>query len=99
MGLEASYTGLDFTNTWEITPIGPRLRKQGLVAVAGGPVMSGVTPAEYLSLVNIDTETVYRATVAGDGTWTANVPPGEYRRISWINDPDCRDCSEIGVIS
>lgn len=99
VGLEASYPGLDFTNTWQITPIGPRLRKQGLVAVSGGPVVSGVTPADYVALVNIDDEKVYRATVAGDGTWTANVPPGNYRRTSWVNTPDCRSISEIGIIS
>ena len=96
---EASYTGFDFVNTWVMTPIGPRLRKQGLVAVSGGPVVSGVTPADYVALVNIDDEKVYRATVAGDGTWTANVPPGNYRRTSWVNTPDCRSISEIGIIS
>ena len=83
IGLEATYPGLDFTNTWQITPIGPRLRPvpppmTPVSARAWLPTHGGVAATRVVVLRVSDGQVQTSATPDAQGYWTVNLPDGEY---------------------
>lgn len=58
--------------------------------LTGGPARSGLTPADVLAFIHVGTMQVYSAVVGVDGTWSAELPIGDFYRVAWTDT-----CSRI----